>query len=177
MKNISLIIVILFQFSFVASNRKLETGFSKDCIKLEIAFRKSDHGKLIYNKTNKVYIQSKVFAKTILNLTRFDFDEKELFKIEKKTSKKFETIVWKNIDNSKKLVKQSFSAKPIEGQSLTITDYVITQKIKPNYIHLRMIEDEFEELRIDKTIYNSSYFESRLVGADEAIEELKQFGK
>lgn len=40
-----------------------------------------------------------------------------------------------------------------------------------------MIEDEFEELRIDKTIYNSSYFESRLVGADDAIEELKQFGK
>lgn len=40
MKNISLIIVILFQFSFVANNRKLETGFSKDCIKLEIAFRK-----------------------------------------------------------------------------------------------------------------------------------------
>jgi len=177
MRKIIFIFTIISLFSFKKDNTKIETGFTQTCLKLVDRFRKSEHGYLVYNKTNQSYIKSKDFANIILDLIKFDFNEKKAFKVEKITSIKLEKLIWKKSDNSKKLEKKTFKSNYYEKQSLVITDYTINQNELPHYIRLRMIENEFEELIIDKITYNSSYFESRLIGADEAIREFEKFGK
>jgi len=177
MRKIVFIITIGILYSFTENNTKTETGFSKVCLKIAENFKKYDHGKLVCNKTSKDFVRPKKFADIIESITKYDFERIANYKVEKVTSENIEKIIWKNKNSKDFIEKKVFKVKKNEKQSLTITQYVLSRKEKPNYIRLRIIEDEFEELIIDKTIYNSSYFESRLVGADEAIEELNKLEK
>ena len=177
MRKIVFIFTIVVLYSFTENKTETETGFSKVCFEIAKNFRKYDHGKLVYNKTSKDYVQPKKFANIIESLNKYDIERKANYKVEKITSENIEKIIWKDKNSKDIIEKKVFKAKKYENQSLTITEYILSRKEKPNYIRLRIIENEFEELIIDKTIYNSSYFESRLVGANEAVEELNKLEK
>ncbi len=159
-------------------NDKSDTGFLTTCQKLADTFSKYDHGHLVYNKSDNKYIQSKDFADILLGLSRNDLRNLDSYQIERKDSGSIKRIIWTNrmSENVIRLEKRVFVATGDKCKGITITDYSINRKLEPTYIHLRLIENEFEELTIGQTYYHS-FFEERLVGADEAIKELKSTEK
>lgn len=178
MKKPSFIFAIILLSSFIGLNDKSDTGFSTTCQKLADTFSKYDHGHLVYNKSVNKYIQSKDFADVLLNISRHDLKKLDSYQIETKDSEKIKQFIWTNktSENVIRLEKKVFVATGVKCKGITVTDYNINRKVEPTYIHLRVIENEFEELTIDETHYHS-FFEDRLVGADEAIKELKSTEK
>ena len=176
MRKIVFIFTIVILYSFTENKTKAETGFAETCSKLASNFTKFEHGKMVYNSTSKKYIEPKNFAKILLNITNYDLIKTG--KVEKANSEKTQITIWKSDtpNGAVSVEKKTFIATGKECKGITITDYSLRRSVKPKYVYLRIIEGEFEELTIDKTKYHS-FFESRLVGADEAIKEFYETEK
>ncbi|MBF4516750.1 hypothetical protein IRZ71_10360 [Flavobacterium sp. ANB] len=175
MRKIIILFLILILYSFTDRKEKLSfsnTNFSKTCISLGNDLRKSEHGKLI-SKSDGKYLEAVKFSKILLTVSKYDLSPEDSYQMEKVDSGKISRITWtmKNSKNVKIFEKLIFKMNKIDG--ITIIDYNIYRKAKPNYLHLRVLENEFEELIIDTVRYHS-FFEDRLVGADEAIKELNK---
>ncbi len=178
MKKITFLFLIIILYSFTSHKEDLssaKTDFSETCVNLANELRKNGHGKLI-SKSDGKYIEAANFSKILLSVSKYDISSKEIYEIEKVDSEKISRLTWKitNSKNIKSIEKVIF--KTNKSQRITIIDYTIYRQVKPNYIHLRVVENEFEELKIDKVKYHS-FFEDRLVGADEAIDELNEIEK
>jgi len=175
MKKIIILFTVVALYSFTGYRSETETGFSETCAKLSVAFRKDNHGRLVYNQTDGRYIQHHKFAKILTALGKYGLENH--VPSEKSHSGKIEKLAWVGEPSEKTIRLEKATFKSSQQTGLSITDYYITRKAKPNYIHLRTIENEFEELTIDKITYNASWFESRIFGADDAIEELNNLEK
>lgn len=177
MRKIGFLLTIVILYSFTENNSHVETSFSKTCNELADNFRKNEHGNLVFNQTSKKFVQPKDFANIMQRLSKYDLEEKKDYNVENVTLENIEKIIWRNKTlKNDWLERKIFKSKVYEKQSLVITEYTISRKEKPNYIRLRLIEDVFEELIVDKTKY-SPFFESRLVDADEAVDELNKLEK
>lgn len=177
MKKTAFILITILLSSFVGLNDKTETGFSKTCQELAKVFNSYDHGHLVYNKRENKYIQSKDFADILLNISKHDLKDVDSYRMERKDSGNIQQVIWtdEKSDNVISVERRVFVAIGDKSKGITITDYKINRKTEPTYLQLRLIENEFEELTIDQINYHS-FFESRLVGADEAIKELSLIG-
>ncbi|RKR05346.1 hypothetical protein C8C83_4691 [Flavobacterium sp. 90] len=178
MRKITFTFLIIILYSFTNNKEVLsfgKTDFSETCVNLAHELRKNGHGKLI-SKSDGKYIEAANFGKILLSISKYDLNSKEIYEIEKVESGKLSKLTWeiKNSQNIKSIEKVIFKTNLI--QDITIIDYTIYRKVKPNYIHLRVVQNAFEELNIDKVKYHS-FFEERLIGADEAIEELNEIEK
>ena len=176
MRKIVFIFTIVILYSFTENKTKTETGFSETCSELASNFIKYEHGKMVYNSTTKKYMEPKNFAKILLNVAKYDLTK--IGKVEKTNSDKTQKTIWKNNTPNGAVIieKKTFIATGKECKGITITDYSLRRSVKPKYIYLRIIEGEFEGLTIDKTKY-LPFFESRLVGADEAVQEFNETEK
>lgn len=174
MKKIALALIIIISCSFKGLHNESETGFSKVCLELAVEFSNYDHGHLVYNERENKYVQSKDFSEVLQNISRYDLKKTATYQVESKDTLTIKQMIWtdKKNNNMIRFKKRVFTATGNKCKGLTITDYYINTKQQPTYIHLRLIGREFEELTIDQTIYHS-FFESRLVGADEALLELQ----
>ncbi|RZL44771.1 MAG: hypothetical protein EOO93_27555 [Pedobacter sp.] len=135
----------------------MQTEFSKTCIQLSNDLKKSGHGELI-SKSDGKYIEAIDFSKILLRISKYDLSKEDKYELEKVESVKSSKLIWKikNPKNIKRLEKLTFKA--ISGPGITIIDYDVYRITKPNHIHLRVLEGEFEELTIDKMKY-SEFFE------------------
>lgn len=177
MRKIAILFLILILYSFT-DREKLsvtDTNFAKTCVNLGNELRKNGHGKLI-TKNDVEYLEAINFSKILLTVSGYDLSPEDSYETEKVDSEKISKFIWtiKYSKNIKRFEKVIFKTNKSEG--ITIIDFNIYRKSKPNYIHLRIIEKEFEELIIDTVRYHS-FFEERLVGANEAIQELNKIEK
>lgn len=170
--------------SFIQPQNKIDkenkTEFSETCLKFSNEFKSEyDHGNILNNKTKK-FLSLPEFSKILKTVSMYDLNPKAQYKMEKNTIGKIESVLWINTTKGSKLrslkrltfkttIEQEFNKEKYRNE-FTIIDYIITRDVKPKKIHLRIMENEFEEMTIDDVKY-SGVFESRLVGIDDAEDE------
>ncbi|MFY7738895.1 MAG: hypothetical protein ACOVQC_00140 [Flavobacterium sp.] len=158
-----------------------ETGFSKMCLKISNEYKTQiEHGNVFNNKTKK-FLSLPEFSKILKTVSKYDLNKNVKFEVKESNIGKIQKIIWSNTKNNvdlrsiekltfKTSIEQEFSGGKIKNE-FEIVDYLITRNQKPKKIYLRIIENEFEEITIDNVKY-TGVFESRILGIDEAKEEL-----
>lgn len=183
-KHIILPLLVLVLCSFIKfqdqNKSNDETGFSKICLKISNEYKTQiEHGNVFNNKTKK-FLSLPEFSKILNTVSKYDLNKNAKYEIKESNIGKIKKIIWSNTKNNavlksiekltfKTSIEQEFSGGKIKNE-FEIVDYLITRNQKPKKIHLRIIENEFEEITIDNVKY-SGVFESRLLGIDEAKEE------
>ncbi|MBS7253879.1 hypothetical protein [Flavobacterium branchiicola] len=182
LKLIILFTVLLISCSFIGfKNQYINTGFSETCLKISSEYATQyDHGNVLNNKTKK-FLGLPEFSKILKSVSKYDLDKNAKYIVEKSNLGKIEKITWKNTAKKielkslekitfKTVIEQEFSGGKYRNE-FKIVDYIITRNVNPKKIHLRIAENEFEEITIDDVKY-IGFFESRLLGIDDAEEEL-----
>lgn len=184
LKHIILPLLVLVLCSFIKfqdqNKSNDETGFSKICLKISNEYKTQiEHGNVFNNKTKK-FLSLPEFSKILNTVSKYDLNKNAKYEIKESNIGKIKRIIWSNTKNNADLksiekltfktsIEQEFSGGKIKNE-FEIVDYLITRNQKPKKIHLRIIENEFEEITIDNVKY-TGVFESRLLGIDEANEE------
>ena len=183
-KLINVIFLILFS-SFVQfktpNSAKVKTEFSETCLKISNEYKtETEHGR-IYNDKTKKYLNFTEFSKILKKVSEYDLDKNLEYNIALSQNGKIKRIVWKPISKKDKIIslemltfktiiEQEYDGKKYKNE-FTIVEYTIRRNVAPKKIYLRVMENEFEKLTIDGTNY-AGLFESRLIGIDDAKEEL-----
>ncbi|MCF6142533.1 hypothetical protein L1S34_14670 [Flavobacterium sp. K77] len=180
--------LILLFCSFINYKKQnevfIKTEFSETCLRISNEYKsQNEHGGHILNNKTKKYLSLSEFSKILKLVSKYDLNKKLNYKVEKNKVGKIERIIWKNTSKNSKLIsfekltfkteiEQKFEGKKYQN-TFTIVDYTITNKEAPKKIYLRIMENEFERLSIDDVTY-FGVFESRLLGIDDAKDELDE---
>lgn len=176
-----IVMILVFLCSYKTLQNNTKTGFSEICLNLSERFKTTDEHGLILNDRAKKFLSTQEFSKILSLISKYDLDGKLEYKMERNKTDKIEKCVWKPLykkDNIISVEKLIFAAE-IEYDDFnskkrksifTIVDYLIVRKTYPKKIYLRLAENEIEKLSVDKTDY-LPYFESRILGIDEAEDE------
>ena len=185
-KLINIIFLILF-CSFVqfkkSKSAKVKTKFSETCLKISNEYKtETEHG-IIYNDKTKKYLNLSEFSKILKKVSEYDLNKNLEYNIDSSQNGKIKRIVWKRISKKDKIIclekltfktiiEQEYDGKKYKNE-FTIVDYTLERNVAPKNIYLRVMENKFEKLTIDRTNYKG-LFESRILGIDDAKDELNK---
>ena len=167
----------------IQKTNNTKTKFAENCIKISDVFKNQvEHGHISCSKSNK-YLSLLEFSKILIKVSEYDLNRKLKYNVTSNQKGKLNIIIWKAISNKDKIlsfekrifktiIEQELNGKKYQNEFI-IVDYIINRSVAPKKVLLRLAQNEFEKLTMDEIEYNS-VFESRLLGIDEAIEELKK---
>jgi len=154
----------------------IKTGLWETCTKIIKVLDNSDHDIIGVNASDKTHISLDSLTGLIYDITKYDIAFDSNFNTYQRNCSNISIITWtSNSQNSQTTkierltYKTEINFSNNKTNEITITDYNIFIRTNPNYIMLRLVnEDEFELLIINKTKYSLSR-ESRILGLDEII--------